>query len=163
METSGRFGTDLQPLLDEVPIPVMTGNKIEIIALKQQAFNTIENRRVVAFSQVGRENAHHVASLVVEHPSEIVRLVVQFGGSLQHAVAGFLREPLGHRRVIEHQRDSRARESEIGRQLSQTNWLRWSSDRRLGATDSLFGCTHKKIIPKPLDMCTRKTLKCLRN
>jgi hypothetical protein len=161
METSGRFGTetagvltritpgkDLQPLLDEVPIPVMTGNKIEIIALEQQTFNPIENRRVVAFSQVGRENAHHVASLVVEHPSEIVGLVVQFGGRLQDAVAGFLREPLGHGRVVEHQGDSRAREPEIGRQLSQTNWFSRSSHRWLGATNSLFGYTHKTIVSK---------------
>src|ERR1039458_8223026 len=57
------LGKDLQPLPDEVPVPVMTGNEIEIITFKQQAFNPIENRRVVAFSQVRGENAHHVASL----------------------------------------------------------------------------------------------------
>ena len=96
-------------LFQQIGAPVVAGGEIEVLGKRQLFDHTAHDAGKVAFAEIGSQHANAEAAALAQRTRKVVRAVIEFYGGVQHALARFLRNRFGGRRIIQNQRDRRLR------------------------------------------------------
>src|SRR5206468_12316581 len=114
-------------------------HEIEITFLEQMIFNSRHDQRRVPFADLRNKHADRVAPLLPQGSRKMIRSVIQLSSCRTNQFLGSVRNRLGGGNSIDHQGDSRLRESQMFRESFQTDTfsgvflrLRRSEERRVG-------------------------------
>src|SRR6185437_3041567 len=89
-------------------------------------FDPAEDSRVVAFADLRDHHTHGKAASRAEAPRQKVGTITHFLGGCEDTFLGLLRDGVGDRRTIHHQRNRSGGQTEIIRYIFEGNGLLWT-------------------------------------
>src|SRR2546430_11560688 len=95
--------------------------EIKIAFLEQMIFNARHDQRRVTFADRWNKHADRVAPLLPQGSGKVIRSVIQLSGRCTNQFLGSMRNRLGGGNSIDHQGDSRLRESQMFRESFETD------------------------------------------
>ena len=96
-------------------------HEIKIAFLKQMIFNSGHDQRRVPLADFWNQDADRVAPLLPQGSRKVIRSVIQLSSCRTNQFLGSVRNRLGGGNSIDHQGDSRLRESQMFRESFETD------------------------------------------
>ena len=132
---NGAIHEESRVLLDEVGFTAVTRGEVEVAFFNEVLFEAAEDLHGVAVTEFGNEDTDGECLALAQGPREEAGAVVEFGGSLNDAVARFLGDGTDAGSVIQNKGNGGRREVEVLTQGAQTDGL--ARERRRSRFGSL--------------------------
>ena len=135
----GAIHEESRILLDEIGFTAVTRGEVEVAFFNEVLFDAAEDLHRVAVTEFGNEDTDGECLALAQGAREETGAVVEFGGSLNDAVTGFLGDGTDAGSVIQNKGNGGRREVEVLAQGAQTDGLAGEQRRsRFGSLGHAF-------------------------
>ena len=110
----GALGEELQVIVEEVGLRVMSGDQVEVALLQELVLDASEDAGRVALADLRQKDADRERPLPPKRACDEVRAVAEFFRRGADSLLGLRGDPLGGRRAVHHQGNGGRRQAQMG-------------------------------------------------